>query len=158
VKRIFLLTAVMLVWSSSLVAGELKVMVPVDEFKQLKLRLEAIENENNRLRQELSAMKTQERPAPANVEIQTRLETVEKENRQLKEAQARQDEKKSSGGDDAGLTVKLNAAENENSKLQQEVKLLKEGGISQAYAANKIAAREQYFIERRKGASHVYKF
>lgn len=189
-KRIFLLTAAMLVWSGSVVAGELKVAVPVNDFKQLKARLEALEkensqlknggaaeevvvaspvssemqsrlqateNENSRLRQELNAMKSQDRPESVNSEVQARLETVEKENRQLKEAQARQSEK-STGGEDPALAAKLNAAENENGKLQQEVKLLKEGRVAEAYAASKISAREQYFLERRKGVSHVYKF
>lgn len=189
-KKIFLLTAAMLVCSGPVFAGDLKVMVPVDEFKQLKSRLDAlekensklkqgggveevksvspvsgelqsrlqaVENENSRLLQELNAMKSQDRPVQVSAEVQARLDAVEKENRQLKEAQARQGEK-SPGGEDVGLVAKLNAAENENGKLQQEVKLLKEGRIAESYAASKISAREQYYIERRKGASHVYKF
>lgn len=189
-KRIFLLTAAMLVWGGSVVAGELKVAVPVDDYKQLKSRLEALEkensqlkqgagskgsvvaspvgaemqsrlqeteNENSRLRQELNAMKSQERPAPANLEVQARLETVERENRQLKEAQARQSEK-SSGVEDVGLAAKLNAAENESSKLHQEIKLLKDGGFAAVFAESKIAARELYFLKRRKGLSHPFKF
>lgn len=156
-KRIFLLAAVILVWSGSVVAGDLKVMVPVDEFKQLKARLETIETENSRLRQELNALKSQERQTPANMEIQTRLDTVEKENRQLKEAQVRQGEK-GLGVEDAGLVAKLNAAENEKSKLEQEVKLLKDSGFASVFAENKISARELYFQKRRKGLNHAFKF
>lgn len=189
-KRIFLLTAAMLVCGGSVVAAELKVMVPVDDFKQMKSRLEAleiensqlkqraaaepvaatpdtselhsrlqfVESENSRLRQELNIAKSQERPAVADAEIQARLETVERENRQLKEeAQSRQSDK-SSGGEDAALAAKLNATENENVKLQQEVKNLKDGGLMAIFGENKISARELYFLKRKKGVSHVYKF
>ncbi len=189
-KKIFLLTTMMLVWSGSVVAGELKVAVPVDEFKQIKSRLEALEkensqlkkgsgpdgsimgspgspemegrlqateNENSRLRQELNALKSQERSTSSNMEIQAKLDTVEKENRQLKEAQARQSEK-SPVLEDASLATKLNVVENENSKLQQEIKALKDGGFAAVFAENKISARELYFLERKKGINHAFKF
>lgn len=189
-KRIFLLTAVMVVWSGSVVAGELKIAVPVNDYKQLKSRLEALEkensqlkrgigsegavvaspvggemqsrlqeteNENTRLRQELNAIKSQERPVTADVEIQSRLEAVEKENRQLKEAQVRQVQK-SPGGEDPVLVGKLNVAENQNIKLQQEIKMLKDGGFASVFAESKISARELYFQKRKKGASHPFKF
>lgn len=187
-KRIFLLTASMLVWGGPVVAAELKVMVPVNEFKQLQSRLEAlekenaqlkqvegaavaspvsgelqsrlqsVENENNRLRQELNAVKGQERPAQVSPEVQARLEAVESENRQLRESMQARDVEKSSGGEDAGLSAKLNAAENENIKLQQEVKLLKDGGFAALFSEDKISARELYFQKRKKGISHAYKF
>jgi hypothetical protein len=188
VKRIFILTAAMLVWGGSVVAGDLKVMVPVDELKQMKSRLEAlekensqlkggasavaatpsisemesrllaVESENNRLRQEVNAAKGSERPALANAEMQARLETVERENRQLKEAQARQGDKGSTGSDDVSMAAKLNVAETENIKLQQEIKSLKDGGLAAVFAENKVSAREQYFQKRRKGIAHTYKF
>lgn len=187
-KRIFLLTAVLLLSGGPVVAGELKVMVPIDEFKEMKSRLEALENENSQLKQ--GGGRAAAAPSPGG-EIQSRLQAVESENSRLRQEleamkrsagpapssadlQARLEavEKEnrqlresvpagagdSTGGGDAALTARLNAAENENSKLQQEVKLLKEGGLAAAYAENKISARELYFNIRKKGISHVYKF
>ncbi len=189
-KKIFLLTAAMLVCSGPVFAGDLKVMVPVDEFKQLKSRLDAlekensrlkqsggaeevksvspangelqsrlqaVETENNRLVQEINTLKSQERPVQVNAEVQARLDAVEKENRQLKEARANQVEK-GPGGEDVALVAKLNAAENENGKLQNEIKTLRDGGFAAVFAENKISARELYFLQRRKGLSHAYKF
>lgn len=190
-KRIFLLAAAMLIGSGPVFAGDLKVMVPVDEFKQLKSRLDAlekensrlkqggaaeevkavspvngelqsrlqaVENENGRLLQELNAVKSQERTVPVDTGMQARLDAVEKENRQLKEARTDQGEKSPAIGEDAGLVAKLTAAESENSKLQQEIKSLRDGGFAAVFAENKISARELYFLQRKKGLSHSYKF
>lgn len=189
-KRIFLLTAAMLIGSGPVFAGDLKVMVPVDEFKQLKSRLDAlekensrlkqvgaadevkavspvsgelqsrlqaVENENGRLLQELNAIKSQERPVQVDTGMQARLDAIEKENRQLKEARANQSEK-SPAVEDSGLVAKLTAAESENSKLQNEVKALRDGGFAAVFAENKTSARELYFLQRKKGLSHSYKF
>lgn len=173
VKRIFLLTAAMLILCDSVVANELKIAVPIDEFKQLKSRLETLEKENSQLRQEVGPEKIVP-PSTVNMEMQSRLQATENENNRLRqelnamksqehpattnaEVQASQGEK-SSGGEDTVLAAKLNAAENENSKLQQEIKMMKEGGFAAVFAESKISARELYFLKRRKGISHTYKF
>lgn len=173
VKRVFLLTSAMLIWCGSVVANELKIAVPIDEFKQLKSRLEALEKENNQLRQGVGPEGVVA-PSTVNTEIQSRLQATENENSRLRqelntiknqehpastntEMQARQSEK-SSGGEDTLLAARLNAAENENSKLQQEIKTMKEGGVAAVFAESKISARELYFLNRRKGISHPYKF
>lgn len=192
-KRIFLLLSAMLLCSGQSFAGDLKVMVPVDELKQLKSRLEAlerengqlrqqsavvqaapvatppapvngelqsrllaVESENNRLRQELAAARDRAPQAAGNGEMQARLDAVERENRQLKETQARQAAAGTSG--DAGLAARMQTAENENIKLQQEIKSLKEGGLAAVFAENKMSAREQYYLKRKKSISHAYKF
>jgi hypothetical protein len=153
----------MLVWSGSVVAGELKVMVPVDELKQMKSRLEALERENSQIRQGGAAAGIQQTNTPGSSELQGRLQAMESENSRLRQelnaakGQPRQGDK-SSDSVDGSLVAKLNAAENENIKLQQEVKTLKEGGLAAVFSENKISARELYFLQRKKGINHAYKF
>jgi len=195
VKRIFLLMAAMLVCNGAAQAGDLKVLVPVDEFRQMQGRLEALEKENNQLKQGPARQEVAVTPAPASAEMQNRLQAMESENARLRqemnaakvsqgnqagsnpEIQAKLDAlaKENSqlkaaarvGGaattssaplEDKGLQASLEAAENENNHLRQEVKLLQAGALAEFFGSNKISAREQYFLERRKSINHVYKF
>ncbi len=193
-KRILLLMAAVLVWNGAALAGELKVAVPVDEFKKIQARLEALEQENAQLKQGSKRSDAAGYSASANTEMQNRLQSMESENNRLRkelsslsgspggqvgsnaETQAKLDAlvKENSqlkdaarvGGasapafaeEDAGLKARLETMGNDNDNLRQEVKLLQAGALAEVYGENKISAREQYFLSRRKNTSHVFKF
>jgi len=182
VKPIFLLMTAMLMCSSTALAGELKVAVPVDEFKKMQSRLESLEQENNQLKQ--GVKRSDAAASSAGVEIQNRLQIVEKENNRLRQELSSLKASQASQGNDAlakesnngkdvansegapaasnseagGVQNRLAKAEQDNSDLRQEVKLLQAGALAEVYGENKMSAREQYFLNRRDNIKHVYKF
>lgn len=188
-KRIFFLMAAMLAWNVASQAGDLKIAVPVDEFKKMQARLEALEQENNqlkqgdrhsaaaasatatdemhrlqvmesenaRLRQEISGLKGSQSGSAVSAEIQAKLDSLAKENNQLKDA-VRTGGGSAAGQPEVGLQARLATVESDNDRLRQEVKLLQAGDLAEVYGENKISAREEYFLARRKNVSHVFKF
>lgn len=129
-KRIFLLMAAMLVWNGAVLAGELKVAVPVDEFKKMQARLQALEEENSHLKDGANRPTALAPPAPASVELQTRLQAMENENNRLRQEMGAL--KVNQGGQAASTTeiqAKLDALAKENNQLKDS---LRAGGAATA--------------------------
>lgn len=117
-KKILLLMAAMLVCKGSVWAGDLKVAVPLDDFKKMQSRLEALEKENNQLKE--GAQKAETAPATASVELQSRLQYMENENNRLRQEVSAL--KGSQGGQapvNADVQAKLDALSKENSQLRE---------------------------------------
>lgn len=134
-KRIFLLTAATLLLGGPVVAGDLKIAVPVDDFKQLKSRLEALEKENSQLKEQAAVAKPAAvAVAPVDPELKGRLQAVESENSRLRQElnAAKVQERPAPVNTDA--QARLEAVEKENRLLKEAQARQSEKGVGGADA------------------------
>ncbi|MCK4837557.1 MAG: hypothetical protein KAS94_02085 [Desulfobulbaceae bacterium] len=142
-KRIFGIMAILLIWTGSVNAGVLKVMIPVDEFEKLESRLETLEKENSQLKSgaEFQPIKPPKADRASYAkEMQARIEALERENNQLRKevlkplpAVSLEAEKASAAARE--LEVQLNNLEQENNLLKQQVESLAGESSEEAAAA-----------------------
>ena len=158
-KRIFWIMAILLIWAGSTNAGVLKVKVPVDEFEQMKSRLETLEKENNQLQQEVKSLadKTSEAETVSDKkEVESRLKALAQENNQLKQ---KVEELAETSSEEAGSSEKLasslDALGRENRQLKRSVASLKEAGT--VLRSDRRTARHMYFETNKKFAGHIFK-
>ena len=179
--------AALLICSVTARAGELKVMVPVNDYKEMQAKLEALKQENSQLKQmvnsggeiagnaqetkvlqsqvtslerENSSLKQQlqSQEGQAGNDLAARIASLEKENSQLQNQLAEKQGQEQKAGADKGAEARLAEVENENSQLKQEVKILKESGITAAIVGDKSTARQLYAKARHVSTFHNFKF
>jgi chromosome segregation ATPase len=187
VKRILLIMVALLICSVTARAGELKVMVPVDDYKQMQAKLKGLEEENSQLKQavnssaavagngqETAALQSQlssleqentslrqqlqSQQGQASEDLAARISALEQENSQLQTQLAeKQSPEQMAGGDNAGES-RLAEMEGENIQLRQEVRILKEGGVTATIVGDKSTARQFYAKARHVNSFHNFKF
>jgi predicted nuclease with TOPRIM domain len=138
VKRIIIIVAAFLICVGTARAGELKIMVPVDDYKQMKTKLEMLEKENSQLKQEVTSKNASGGAGQEDAEaLQSRLKGLEKENSSLKQQlQAQQGQ----AGNE--LKDRVSALEQENSQLQKQLaEKQQQGGENMAGAEKANEAR-----------------
>lgn len=143
VKRIFLLTTAMLLLGGSALAGELKVAVPVVDYKELKSRLEALEKENSLLKQGVRS-EAGVKGTSDDGEIQRRLQAEEMENSRLRQELNALKTQERSAAANTEVQSRLQAVEKENRQLRETQARLNEkstGGEDPVLAA-KLNATE----------------
>ena len=149
-KKTLLVAAMVLIGFGTAGAGELKVQVPVNEYDQMRSRLETLENENTQLKQEISSVGSSSpvQPAPQPVlsagpseEMISKLSGLESENESLKreieslQSSLRQAEAESSAAapppslTDAELEERISSLERENLKLERKIQSYKDRGL-----------------------------
>jgi chromosome segregation ATPase len=181
-KRIIGVAAILLIWVGSANCGELKVKVPVDEFEQMKSRLETLEKRNRELKNEVEIRSNK----TADAEMEEQLEKMARENEELKS----QMNNLSNTTTDTGMNERLETLARENKELQQKVDSLAEQSPEEDSYARKRAsqldalgrenrrlkravtslkesgtvlgsdrrtARQVYFEANKKFATHIYK-
>ena len=186
VKRILLVMAALLICSVTARAGELKVMVPVDDYKQMQAKLKALEQENSQLKQAVNSsaavgtdqetmalqsqltsleqensslrQQLQSQEGQASDELASRISALEQENSQLQTQLAEKQNSEQMAGTDNTSDARLAAVENENSQLKQEVRVLKEGGATAMIVGDKSTARQFYAKARHVATYHNFKF
>lgn len=145
-KRIFLLTAAMLVWGGPVGAADLKVMVPVNEFKQLQSRLDALEKENAQLKQG-AASEGAGVASPVGGELQSRLRDVENENSRLRQELNAAKGQERPAQVSPEVQARLEAVENENRRLRESLQASEgeksSGGEDTAVSARLNAAENE---------------
>jgi len=179
VKTILVTITILLAWTVSLSAAELKVKVPVEEFEQMKSRIDALENENSRLKQEVGSMGGSISSSQPSEELKSRLSDLEREksqlerdknqleseNSQLKQQVSTIESSKQASQpapapapDSAGMQSEITALENKNRRLRNQVKKLKEGGVAASLSEDRRPARHVYAVETKRNFSHPFKF
>jgi len=187
VKRILLIVAALLICSVTARAGELKVMVPVDDFKQMQAKLKGLEEENSQLKQavnssaavgvngqETAALQSrltsmeqentslrqqlQSQQGQASDDLASRISALEQENSQLQTQLAEKQIPEQMAGADNAVESRLAEAESENSQLKQEVRILKEGAVTATILGDKSTARQFYAKARHVSTFHNFKF
>ncbi|NTV15244.1 MAG: hypothetical protein HGA96_15135 [Desulfobulbaceae bacterium] len=109
VKRIFLLMVAMQVFNGAAFAGDLKVAVPLADYKEMEARIEALEKENSQLKQGTVIREVTLAP-PVSVEMQNRLQAMESENGRLRqEINGLKGSQGSKAGSNAEVQAKLEA-------------------------------------------------
>ncbi|MDF1578316.1 MAG: hypothetical protein P1P81_07720 [Desulfobulbales bacterium] len=151
-RKIMGIAAILLIWVGSANGGELKVQVPVDEFEQIKSRLETLEQENQALRSEVKTMAKRTTDA----ELKEQRDKLARENEELRQqaeslaekslAEAAHAEKKDS---------RIDAMGSENRQLKRTVAVLKESG--EALRSDRRTARQVYFEANKTFATHIYR-
>lgn len=117
-KRIFLLMAALLV-NGPAWAGDLKIAIPVDEFKQMQARLEALEKENGQLKQAPVRQEVAPVVPQVSAEMQSRLQAMESENSRLRqEVNALKGSQGNNTSANVEIQAKLDALAKENSQLK----------------------------------------
>lgn len=186
-KRISLIMVALLVCFGTARAGELKVMVPVNDYKQMQAKLAALEQENNQLKQEVNSsavaggsdqettalqsrltsleqennslrQQLQSQQGQSSDEMASRIATLEQENSQLQTQLTEKQGQEQMAGADSAVEARLAKVEDENSQLQQKVKILKEGGVTAAIVGDKSTARQYYATARHARTFHNFKF
>jgi len=143
--------ALVLVWTGSASAGELKIQIPINEFEQIQSRLDALEKENTTLRQEARSMErsvqTGQVDDPA---MKSRLDALEAENNRLRqdvEAQAGSGEMVvQSDSETADLHNRLSELESQSRRQKQEIKTLKQG---KAFIESDTRSAKQLYSSKR---------
>jgi chromosome segregation ATPase len=167
-------------------AADLKVMVPVDDFKKLNARVETLEQENRQLQRAVEAG-TAGGATRESLALQSQLATLEEENNQLKRQiqtmqgqpvgadlsarisaleqensqlrmQVTELQEQDQSGTDSDMESRLAAAENENSRLRQQVRILKEGGVTASLSGDKTTARHLYASSRQGAGFYNFRF
>ncbi len=178
-RTILVTITILLAWTVSLSAAELKVKVPVEEFEQMKSRLNSLENENSRLRQEIGSMEGSSIPSQPSEEIKSRLSDLERENSQL-ESEKNQLESENNqlkqqvdtlesskqasqpapapAPDNTEMQSQITTLENKNRRLRNQVKKLKEGGVAATLSEDRRPARQVYAIETKRNLIKPFKF
>lgn len=166
-KTILMTIAVLLVWTASLNAAELKVKVPVKEFEQMQTRLADMENENSRLKQEVRSLERSSSSSSSTTtsqpseELKSRVSDLEHENRQLKQqVTSRENSNMVSqpAPDSTEIQTRLTDLENKNRRLRNQVKNLKAGGIAATLAEDRRSTKQFYAIETKRNFKHPFKF
>ena len=181
-KTILVTITILLAWTVSLNAAELKVKVPVEEFEQMKSRIDALENENNRLKQEVGSMEggsSSPSLGQPSEELKSRLSDLESENSQLEREKSQLESENSQlkkqvttfesskqasqaspapAPDDAEMQSQITALENKNRRLRNQVKKLKEGGVAASLSEDRRPARQVYAVETKRNFRHPFKF
>ena len=116
-KRIIMVMAVLLIGAATSRAGELKVMVPVNDYKQMQSRLQTLEQENNQLRQSVSSGGMRGGSSQETAALQSRLTGLERENNSLRQQLSAQQAQV--GGDE--LAGRIAGLERENDSLRQQL-------------------------------------
>ena len=151
-KRIFGIMAILLIWTGSANAGQLKVMVPVDEFEQLESRLAALEQENSQLQQEVKSLAEK----PSEKKMGSQVDALVQENNQLKqEVESLAEKSSAEAASSKGMDTRLGALGRENRQLKRSVASLKEEGA--LLRSDKRTARHVYFERNKKFSSHIFK-
>ena len=148
-KQIFWIMAILLIGAGSANAGVLKVMIPVDEFAQMKSRIETLKEENSQLKRDarfLAGASSDVDSASDSKEMQSRIETLERENSRLREEVYKPLAAKSLEAEEASnaakeLAAQLNALEQENNQLKQEVWSLAEKSSEEATSSKGMDTR-----------------
>lgn len=159
-KQIFGIMAILLIWTGLAGAGVLKVKVPIDEFEQMKSRLETLENENSQLKKDvdsLAANPAETEKAANTKEIEARINALAQENDQLKEEIKSLADKpsESEAAHAKEFGSKLDSLGRENRQLKQSLASLQEAGALQR--SDSRTARHLYFESNKKLAQHIFK-
>lgn len=157
-KNVFWITTILLLWLGAANAGVLKVKVPVDEFDQMKSRIEALKNENDKLKAEINsyAVPAEEVDSVKAKEMRDQIEALERENDQLK-SEVKTLAEKPSGADPEiakEMNSRIDSLGRENRKLKLSVASLKEKG--QELQSDKRTANHIYFETNKKFSKHIF--
>jgi len=151
-KKAIGLGIILLIWIGSVSAGELKVKVPVEEFEQMKTRLETLENEKVQLQEELKTLSDK----TTDEEMKEQVESLSQENKQLQQKVESMAEKTSKEASYAKeKDNRLDTMGRENRQLKRAVASLKESGA--LLRSDRRTARQVYFQANKKFASHIFK-
>jgi|GEM_PF-6485603 len=151
-KKVIGLGVILLIWVGSVSAGELKVKIPVDEFEQMKTRLEKLENENIQLQEELNTLSNK----TTDEEMMEQVESLSQENEQLQqqiESMAGKTSKEASYAEEKDSRIDILGRENR--RLKRSIASLKESGA--LLRSDRRTARQVYFQANKKFASHIFK-
>ncbi|MBU0675927.1 MAG: hypothetical protein KJ950_14925 [Proteobacteria bacterium] len=157
-RRIILLITVLLAWSGFVTGAELKVMVPIDDFKQMKSRLDSLESENVQLKQEVRTLNRQGDGTQVE-SMKGRLESLEQENNQLRQQASAVESKAVAPVTDSEMGVKISSLEQENYNLRRRVLVLKDEGLAASYSEDRRSAKHVYSSSRGHDyTKNVFKF
>ena len=161
-KKTLILAALMLIWVGPANSGELKVQIPVNDYEKIQSRLDALENENSRLKQEVNSLESNSTPpapetsasAQPSEEMLERLSALEKENSQLKqEVEVMQNAPEPQTVDD-DIESRLSSLENQNIRLNQKIKSYKDRGVR--IVDNDRRTARQVFRDMRNGKTETH--
>ncbi len=172
-KRIILITAVLSLLAVPAGAGEMKMKVPVDKWRQLRTRLYSLEKENTLLKKELrersgnvesaaeiarskaiseenarmqKQLRESSRKGAALAEAQQRLSALEEENATLRKKAA-----VATGGN-----KRMAALKKRNLGLKKKIRAMKSGSVTISYTGENRSARHEFFRVRHKVTDHVF--
>ena len=136
-KKTVTLLALMLIWIGTAYAGELKVQIPVNDYEKIQSRLDALESENSKLKQEVSSLENNSvSPSPQAMvntqpseEMLSQLSELERENNQLRQDMESLQNSQSTASVDDDIESRLSSLESENSRLSRKVASYKARGI-----------------------------
>jgi chromosome segregation ATPase len=179
--------AAMLIGFGTARAGELKVMVPVDDYKKMQSKLESLEQENSQLKRAVGSsgmvggsgqdstvqqsrlsnleeenarlrQQLQSQPGQTSDDLASRISALEQENSQLQQQLAEKQGQDEMAGTDSAVAARLAELENENMQLKQQVRAVKEGAVAAFITGDQTTARHLYATARHARTFHNFKF